>query len=149
MLYAQSYNLTWVLVAFLIRSVLVRSELWCGEGESTRPSSSSQTRSVVPFAGCLLRWAWLRGSSPSSLTARTRVSSGRLGRGSPWLDARTGRGKCSLLGFAVFPVLSCRHRGVACASEHVLREARKRLERSWREFLERIERELVGMYHLL
>ena len=101
---------------------------------SARPSSSSQTRSVVPFAGRLLRWAWLRGSSPSALTAGTRVGSGRLGRGSPWLEARTGRGKRPLLGFAVFPVLSSRHRGAACASEHVLREGQ-------REAGERLERE--------
>ena len=29
----------------------------------------------------MLRWAWLRGSSPSSLTVSNRVGSGRLGRG--------------------------------------------------------------------
>ena len=66
------------------------------------PFFSSQTRSVVPFAGRLLRWAWLRGSSQSSLTAGTRVGSGRLGRGSPWLNATAGRGKHSLLGFAAW-----------------------------------------------
>ena len=75
MLYAQSYNLTWVLVAFLV-GCFGLEELWCGEGESAPPSSSSQTRSVVPFTGHLLCMAWLRGSSPSSLTAGTRVGSG-------------------------------------------------------------------------
>ena len=63
---------------------------------------SSETRSVVPFTGRLLCWAWLRGSSLSSLTAGTRVGSGRLVHGSPWLNARTGRGKRSLLGFAAW-----------------------------------------------
>ena len=52
-------------------------ELWWGKGESARPSSSSQTRNVVPFAGRLLRLAWLRGCSQYSLTAA--VGSGRLG----------------------------------------------------------------------
>ena len=76
----------------------------------------------------------LLGSSPSSLTAGNRVGSGRLGRGSPWLDARTGRGKCSLLGFAAFPELSSRHQGAACASERVLREGRREAGESfWRE----------------
>ena len=74
--------------------------------ESARPSSSSQTRSFVPFAGRLLRWAWLRGSSLCSLTTGTRVGSGCLGCGSLWLDARAGRGKRLLLGFVAFPVAS-------------------------------------------
>ena len=103
---------------------------------SSRQSSTFRHRSydyeflasyyaICPFAGRLLRWAWLRGSSPSSLTAGTHVSSGHLGHGSTWLDARTGCGKRLLLGFAVFPVLFSRLRGAACASEHVLREGRR------------------------
>ena len=100
----------------------------------TRPSSSSQTCSVVPFAGRLLHVAWLHSSSPSSLTAGTRVGSGRQVRGSPWLNPRKGRGKRSLLGFVVFPVWSSRHRGAACASERVLRDSRREgLEKGWRE----------------
>ena len=87
-----------------------------------------------PFAGRLLRVAWLCGLSPSSLTAGTRVGSGRLVCGSPWLNARTGRGKHLLLGFAVFPVRSSRRREAACASEHVLRDHRREgQERGWRE----------------
>ena len=124
-------------------------ELWCGKGERARPSSSSQTRSVVPFTGRLLCWAWLCGLSPSSLTAGNRVGSGRLGRSSPWLDARTGGGKSSLLGFAVFPVLSTRHRGAACVSERVLREGwREPGESFWREVLERESlRECINFYN--
>ena len=68
MLYAQSYNLTWVLVAFLVGSVLDLDpeELWGGEGKSPRPFSSSQTR--CPFRRSLasLGLAAVRvlGSSP-------------------------------------------------------------------------------------
>ena len=132
-------------------------ELWCGKGERARPSSSSQTCSVVPFTGRLLCWAWQRGSSQSSLTTGTRVGSGCLGRGSPWLDARIGRGKR-------FPSVvqsttgsgscfrACLERGWREAGERLergWREAGERLERGWREAGERLERELVPMYHLL
>ena len=145
-------------------------ELWCGEGESARHSSSSQTRSVVPFSGRLVRWAWLRGSFPSSLTAGTRVSSGHLVRGSPCWNDRTGRGKHSLLGFAAWDARPVDAGEGACASERVLRQSEREagerfwraageslergLERGWRGFLERVwrepgERELMRMYHLL
>ena len=97
------------------------------------PFFSSQTRSVVPFAGRLLRWAWLRGSSPSSLTAGTRVSSGRLVRGSPWPDATTGCGKRSLLRSAAFPVLSSRHRLCLCFRACLERVGESFGERGWRE----------------
>ena len=97
MLYTQSYSLTWVLVDFLVGYFRFPEELRWGKGERVRPSSRSQIRSVVPFAGHLLCMAWLHGSSPSSLTAGTRVGSGCLGRGFPWLNARTGCGKHSPL----------------------------------------------------
>ena len=60
---------------------------------------------IVPFAGRLLRGAWLPCSSQSFLTGGNRGGSGRLVCGSPWLNARTGRCKRLLLGFAAFPVL--------------------------------------------
>ena len=139
-LYAQSYNLTWILVASSSDLFSFSEQLWCGKEERACPSSSSQTRSIVPFAGRLLCWAWLHGSSPSSLTAGTHVGSGHLVHGSPWLDARTGRGKRSLLGSVAFPVVSSRFCFRACLE-------RESGERGWREAGESLERESCARMH--
>ena len=87
------------------------------------------------------------GPSPSSLTAATCVASGHLVRDSPWRNARTGRGKRSLLGFAAWDAGPVDAGEGACASERVLRESRG--ERLERDSGERLERELARMYHLL
>ena len=138
MLYAQSYNLTWVLVAFLVGSVLVSRGVVMWRRGKCSLFFSSQTHSIVSFAGRLLRWAWLRGSSPSSLIAGTCVGSGRLGRGSPWLNARTGRGKRSLLGFAVWDTGPVDEGEGACAYSVSWESFR---ERGWREAGESFWRE--------
>ena len=87
MLYAQSYNLTWVLVDFLVGYVLVSGGVVEGKRERARSFPVLKHAALSLFPGCFLRWAWLHALSPSSLTVGTHVGSGRLGHGSPWLNA--------------------------------------------------------------
>ena len=80
-------------------------------------------------------------SCVACVTAGTRIGSRRLVRGSPWLDARTGHSKHSLLGSAAFPVVSSGLCFRACLERVGERGWREAGESSWREFLERGWRE--------
>ena len=114
--------------------------------EKGKPLAHLQfSNTQVTFTGRLLRWAWLRGSSPSSLTSSTRVGSRRLGRGSPWLNARTGRGKRSLLGFVAWVQTTPGRELVltACLERVSEREAG---ESFWRE---RAVRDCITLYNCI
>ena len=138
MLYPQSYNLTWVLVDFLIGYVLVSGGVVVGKRGTCSPFFQFSNTKRCPFRRSLASYglaAWLHllgCVALSSLPAGTRVGSGQLGRGSPWLNARTGHGKYSLLGFSTFP---CKGRG----------SSQRRRERERESGRESWERELCAL----